>query len=305
VLPQTERDEVPVTCRAVVSLACALSTVLVCAAAHAAPDPTTADCLAASDASLEAGNQHKLRAERAQLLVCSSSACPADVRVECSRRVSELNGEIPTIVFEVKDPGGRDLTAVQVSMDGEVIAQRLEGTAISIDPGEHTFAFDAVGLPRIERRLVIRVAEKDRREAVALGTADPGAPAPAAPVAPTDTTEDADARGLRARKVAAIAAAGVGVAGIAVGSVFGLVALSRRNDARDACPGVCLNAADAAKWSSAKSAGTISTVAFVVGGVGAAGAAILWLTLPRRADSPSGAQIGLGPGGVQFTGAGQ
>jgi len=50
-----------------------------------AADPTTADCLAASDASLKAGNEHKVRAERAQLLVYAATTCPADIRKECSR----------------------------------------------------------------------------------------------------------------------------------------------------------------------------------------------------------------------------
>jgi hypothetical protein len=225
------------------------------------------------------------------------------VRVECSRRVADLNGEIPTVIFDVKDAAGRDLTAVQVSMDGEVIAHRLEGTAISIDPGEHTFAFDAEGLPKIERRLVIRVAEKDRHETIAFGGDTPGAPAVTAttevPPAPAEPKEG------RARVIAAVAAAGVGVAGVAVGSVFGLLALSRRNGARDACPDLCANASDAAKWSSAKSAGTVSTVAFVVGGVGAASAAVIWFAWPRHRDGEATSQVGIGPAGVQWRGVWQ
>jgi hypothetical protein len=53
-----------------------------------AADPTTADCLAASESALKSGNEHKLRAERSQLLVCAAASCPADLRKECASRVS-------------------------------------------------------------------------------------------------------------------------------------------------------------------------------------------------------------------------
>src|SRR6185295_7442408 len=54
-------------------------------AAEVAP----AECLAASDASIRSDNQHRFRAERAELLVCASPSCPADIRRECIRRVEE------------------------------------------------------------------------------------------------------------------------------------------------------------------------------------------------------------------------
>jgi hypothetical protein len=101
--------------------------------AHA-DDPTTADCLGANEAALKSGNEHHLRAERGHLLVCASASCPADVRSECLRRVDEINAAIPTVIFEAKDGAGGDLSAVRVTMDGEVLAERLEGTALSINP---------------------------------------------------------------------------------------------------------------------------------------------------------------------------
>lgn len=137
-----------------------------------AADPTTADCLAASETSLKLGNQHKLRAERSQLLVCAAANCPGDIRNECVRRVDDVNHAIPTIIFEAKDGGGKDLSAVKVTMDGEVLVERLEGTALSIDPGEHTFVFETAGQPPLSKQFVIRESEKDRREAITLGPAE-------------------------------------------------------------------------------------------------------------------------------------
>src|SRR5580700_4041082 len=98
-----------------VSMTVIAAVVMLGEAAAQAADPTTADCLAASDASLKFGNDHKLRAERSQLLVCASSTCPTDIKKECLTRVDEVNVQIPTIVFSVNDAKGADLSAVKVT----------------------------------------------------------------------------------------------------------------------------------------------------------------------------------------------
>ena len=51
-------------------------------------------------------------------------------------------------------------------MDGELITDRLEGTAVPIDPGSHTFVFETAGKPPITKRFVIRESQKDRPEVV-------------------------------------------------------------------------------------------------------------------------------------------
>jgi hypothetical protein len=292
-------------------LTLSLAATLVAAAgpAHAA-DPTTADCLAASDASLKSGNEHKLRAERTQLLVCAATSCPADVRKECLRRVDEVNAQIPTIVFAAKDATGADLSAVRVTMDGEVLAERLEGTAISIDPGEHTFTFETAGQAPVTKKLIVQEAQKERREAILFGSpssAGPGAggsapaspPAPPLPPPPPPASED---HGLGAQKVLALVAGGLGVAGLGVGGAFGLVAMSKKNDAQNVCPAACPTQEGVTKWSDAKSAGNLSTIGFVAGGVLLAGGVVLWLTAPGSGEA-TGPRVGLTPGGVLVKGA--
>jgi hypothetical protein len=150
--------------------------------AHAA-DPTTSDCLAASEAALKLGNDHKLRGERSQLLVCAAASCPADIRKECLRRVDEVNAQIPTIVFQAKDGASKDISAVKITMDGEVIAQRLEGTSLSVDPGNHTFVFETSGEPAVQEQLFITEGEKDRRERILFGAAGALASTSGAPAA--------------------------------------------------------------------------------------------------------------------------
>ena len=54
-------------------------------------------------------------------------------------------------------------------MDGQPIAERLEGTALSIDPGAHTFTFETAGQANIEKQFVVHEGEKDRRERIVFG----------------------------------------------------------------------------------------------------------------------------------------
>jgi len=269
-----------------------------------AADPTTADCLSATESSLTLRNQHKLRDARAQLLICSAATCPADIRSECVRRVAEVNAAIPTVVFEMKDAAGNDLTGVRVDIDGSVLAEHLEGTALSIDPGEHTFTFARAGDPPVQKVFVIREGEKDRRERVVLGpVAIAAAPAavPAvvaqAPVAPAPAPSY-----WTGRRIGAVVLAAAGVAGIGVGAGFGLAAMSRHDDAEKVCPHACADQHGVDLWNSARSAGTISTVAFIAGGVALAGGAVLWLTGRTETGAPP-TQVTLGPGTLSLRGA--
>ncbi len=139
-------------------------------ATDAARAPTTAGCLAAAESSLALRSQHKLRDARAQLLICSAPSCPTDVRAECIRRVAEINTALPSVVFEAKDGDGNDLVEVTVTMDGQPLADRLDGPALVVDPGVHSFVFEASGQPAVRKQFVIREGDKDRRERITLGS---------------------------------------------------------------------------------------------------------------------------------------
>jgi hypothetical protein len=275
--------------------------------AHAA-DPTTADCLAASDTSLKLGNEHKLRAERAQLLVCAATSCPADIRKECVIRVDEVNAQVPTITFAAKDSSGADLSAVKVTMDGEVLTERLEGTALSIDPGEHTFTFETPGQPPVTTKYLIQQAQKDRRELVTFGASPMATPGPSTlqpngseqPYSPPQSAEGG--HGFGTQKILGIVAAGVGVVGLGIGTAFGVMAISQKSDAQTLCPSnPCSTQAGVNKWSDAGSTGNISTIGFIVGGVALAGGAVLWFTA-QRSSSGATTQVGFGPGALQVRG---
>jgi hypothetical protein len=268
-------------------------------------EPTTADCLAASDASLEAGNEGRLRDERAQLHVCAAASCPDEIRTECSKRAADVSAKIPTVAFFARDSAGRDRAAVRVTLDGEPLADRLEGVALSIDPGEHTFVFETAGEAPVTKKLVLVQGQKDRREVVVFGPPHEGPAAlpGASDTAPRASLPAAPPRGgLGAQRVMALVAGGLGVVGLGLGAAFGAIAMVRKDDAEIACPDQCPTQAGADKWKAAAAAGDASTFAFAVGGAGIVAAAVLWWTAPSAKTAPS-AYVGLGPGtlGVRGT----
>ena len=132
------------------------------------------------------------------------------------------------------------------------------------------------------------------------------APAPVQPAAATPAGNEtaADAGGVGAQKVLAIVAGGIGVVGAGLGTAFGLMALSAKNDAQNACPAQCATHDGVDKWSDAGSKGNVATAAFIVGGVGLATGAVLWLTAGGSGERPA-AQVGLGPGLLQVRGTWQ
>jgi hypothetical protein len=273
-----------------------------------AADPTIGECLTANDKSIALRNEHKLLAARKELLVCAASTCPAEVRKECMRRVDIVNASIPTVMLEAKDGAGNDLSAVKVTVDGDVLAEKLDGSAIPLDPGAHTFTFEVAGQPPLTKQLVIREGQKDRREALQFGAPPAQGPASAAaPVAKSPnpaietSVDQVSSSSGNTQKILALVAGGVGVVGVGVGTIFGLQSMSKHNDAETKCPGACNDQAGVDLWNDARSAGNISTIAFAVGGAGLVTGAILWFTAKTPSRSTA-LQADVGPGSVYLRG---
>jgi len=268
--------------------------------------PTTTECITTYEDSVPLRKNHQLKAARAKLLVCSAESCPADIRAECMGRVADIDASMPTVVFEAKDAAGAIVFAVKVNMDGQVLAERLQGSALPIDPGEHTFTFEVAGRPSVEKHLMIFEGEKLRRERVefeALAAAQPSPP-PAAIAQSQRSEQPAPPPGklsLSKAKIAAVAL-GVGVAATGVGVAYGFVAMSRRDEASSICPSVCADMKGVNAWHDAHSAGNIATGGFIVGAVGIATGVVVLLLAKPTADGAAGSRVSFGPGGIQLAG---
>ena len=154
----------------------ALALPLVSGSARA--DITKAQCIEANTKGQDLRRDGNLAAARDVFRTCAVASCPALLRDDCTRRIDEIERVQPTIVFDAKDASGRDVSVVKVTIDGKPLADRLAGTPLQIDPGEHVFAFQVPGQAPVTQTFIIKENERDRRERVVLGGPAPGSSVP-------------------------------------------------------------------------------------------------------------------------------
>jgi hypothetical protein len=280
--------------------------------------PTGSACAEANSAMKTLIESGRWRAARESGTICTSQNCPKAIRDQCSERLSTLERVAPTLVFVVTDSSGNDLAAVRVTMDGKPLVERVDGPAVSVDLGQHTFGFEASGFLGATKTLVVREAEKDRRvevrlESTGASSAPTDVPPPAASISPpapaaalaaaTESSPSTSAASIVAQPAGstsplthsqwpAYAAFGIGGAGFAVGIIYGLLAVDTKHKldvscaVRNACPGPDQPAIDALNRQA-----TVSTVGFGVGIAGAAAGAVLYWLARRAESSPTTAVV--------------
>jgi hypothetical protein len=132
-------------------------------------------CASASERAQLRRLQGRLVEARDELIVCSQASCPTLVRRDCDRWLGEVTDALPSIVIAARDDRGGDLDAVHISIDGQPVADRLDGKAIFVDPGSHRLLATSDGKGSVERTVIVREGEKRRAVDIVFGPA----PAPA------------------------------------------------------------------------------------------------------------------------------
>jgi hypothetical protein len=128
---------------------------------------------------------HKLTVAREQLRICARAECPGFIAKDCAGWLKDVEPRIPSVVFVVKNAAGSDLVDVKVTMDGAPLVTKLDGLAVDVDPGAHTFDFEAPD-GKAEEKVVVTEGAKAQRISVTFGA--PGtAPAAASPPPPATT----------------------------------------------------------------------------------------------------------------------
>lgn len=256
----------------------------------AAPAPARADdveaCASASEKGQELRDQGELRAARDLFVECAASLCPAIVRKDCAAWMSQVDERLPTVAIRARDAEGRDVSDVRVSIDGEVLAERLDGRALAVDPGTRTLRFARAGAPEVTQTLLLREGEKGRLVDVVLGAPPP--------------------RPERAFSVPASgwALGGVSVAAFGVGVGFGVSAKTAVDDMR--APGGCAPYCEPARVDGARRDMIVANVLIGVGAAALGTAAVLTIVHARsRAGGPAAAawRLGAGPGGLAVSGS--
>ncbi|NUP10225.1 MAG: hypothetical protein HOW73_29600 [Polyangiaceae bacterium] len=152
--------------------------------------------------------QGKLLSARSALLQCVSPSCPAMIQNDCAQWLTELDGQLPTIVVAAMGPDGRDTATVEIRDGGIVIATALDGRPIPLDPGPHELDFIHPGAPPQHQSILVREGERNRNVQVSFQSVA----VPVGPRAPITAT-DGPPRGLA---YPGIAIGGVGLAALGV-----------------------------------------------------------------------------------------
>jgi hypothetical protein len=251
-----------------------LSAILLCVTfpvpASATDEPTKQECVAANESAQDLTRAGKLRDAREELIACSARACPRAVRDDCAERLAAIEHAIPKVTFTLVVPKSDDAIDVRgatATLDGNALSGPIDSTAISVDPGEHTFIFTLLDWPPVSVQLSLHEGDRLEREVVFKA------------MAPVETHRETPAPvHTGATRVIGWSAVGTGAAGIVLGSVFGILAVGKKSSLDD---GMC----NAAKKCSASAQPDIdalhadavaANISLAVGAVGLlAGGAIL------------------------------
>jgi hypothetical protein len=294
-------------------LVAAVPLVLVAKLAHADPPRAGATKQACADAYTKAQTQrdaHKLLDARTNLRICAQAACPAFIVKDCADWMKDTEARIPGVVFSATDVRGNPMTDVRVSMDGRQVATSLDGEALSVDPGSHTFTFEAKDGTTVERPYV--VLEGQKTQPLSASFAPAGGTAPVNEGASPTPASTTGGTFWTPRHSAGVIMAGVGAVGVVVGAIFGAETFSEASQQNKDCNGLslslCPNHAQAlSDHSSAVTDGTVSMVGFIAGGALVAAGAVLLFTGARSTESPPSATSrffvtpGVGPKGAGAT----
>jgi hypothetical protein len=280
----------------VLAAACFVGSTLASEPSHATPP----ECFAAADEAQTLRDEGHYAAARERLAVCSAAACPAVIQHDCSRWMEELMPLWPTIVVRARDLSGLDLADVKVSVDGKSVADRLDGTPLQIDPGEHVLLCETQGAPAVEQTIVVHAAEKNRTVDVRLAL---GAPV----VAPRTEPRAEPPEPPPPRRVAAAwlpwAFGGAALTAFGMAAYFGGTGLSRYNFMKSMCAtqGIC----SPSDVSYTQTHFLVSDVSVGLGLASAAAATYFFLTARSPAAGPGRAagivpQVGVWHGGASL-----
>lgn len=247
---------------------------LVLASPAARADPVDV-CVDHAEKAQVLRDEGKFRRARQELLACTESSCPAAVRTDCGRWLSEVEAATPTVVVRAHDAAARDVGILRVRVNGESRPDYLDGRAFALDPGPQRLALDhAAGVVEVE--IVVREGERARVLDVLV---------PARPVA----TERSAPRKERPAPTTTwlLGAASL----VATGAGVGLWAVGRGEwgDLRAGCGATSSCASSDVDSSRAK---LVVGDVLVAVGVVAAGAAI-WTYLVRPEEPRAAARAGL------------
>ena len=236
------------------------------------------ECIDANEAAQKLKREGALSQARAKLQLCLRPECPGPVRADCAELSAAVDAAMPSIVFDARDAHGVRLVNVRVTMDGKPLAEQLDGTPISVDPGSHGFEFAAPGQPSTSEHVYFESGEKRQMRVDLVDKTGP----------------------LLIRL--GLGTGVVGVVAVSLGAYWGLQAKSTYNDAKAQCPDgpTSCSAQGIVGGQDAHDQASRSTVAFALGGVLLAGGATMYWLGSKMSVAP--VTTGRADGGLVVSG---
>ncbi|MDB4933657.1 MAG: hypothetical protein JWP87_629 [Labilithrix sp.] len=236
-----------------------------------APGTASADatCISAYEQTQTLRKDGKPVAAKAQAAICARESCPALLTKDCTKWLAELEAVIPSVVLDPRTPAGALRTDVRVKLDGAALGEKIDGKAMSLEPGSHTFVFEADGAAPTERTIVVRDGEKNKKVTVTLAPARGGENGDAKPVAD------------RPIPLGVWIFGGASVLALATSAAFAIDGLGKKSDLDQCKPHCAAGDIDAMSTSF-----TLADVALGAGVMAGAAAVYLFLTRPT-AEAPA------------------
>jgi hypothetical protein len=221
----------------------------------------------------QAGQTASAWASYGQVIARSRREGRADREQAARERAEALEPKLSRLTITV-DARTAEESGLVVKRDGTTVGAATFGTAVPLDPGEHTIEATAQGKKPWSTKISIG-AERDVKsveipllEAAPVAETAPGTGSPAGGASPARDAPVAK-KGLPLRPIG-IGVGAVGVVGLGVGAFFGLRAKGLNAESNEAGRCDARNECDATggdKRDDAISAANVATVAFVAGGV--------------------------------------
>jgi hypothetical protein len=217
---------------------CSVSTLAHAEAPAVTAEPSRAQCVANHERAQDARLAGQLLSARGLLRDCSAAACPALVSRDCVQWLSEVEQQIPSVIFRAaKD--GEDVVALHVREGDRLLTESLTGSALELDPGPHHFVAELPGFPAQDAIYVLQAGDKAR--VVRFDFTSPRATAPVAVSPPSAPPPPTMALPPEQRPVPTLTfvLGGATLAATVTGAVLGGLALSKRKEVQQSCAPLC------------------------------------------------------------------
>lgn len=200
-------------------------------------ESTAATCARFHEAAQIERFDGRLLEAREALRSCAEEGCPTFVRNDCMRWLDEIQGQIPTVVFEALGDEG-PIADVEVRVGDRIVTRHLDGKPIEVSTGISEFTFTQPSGQQTVVRVSIRPGESnhvvsaDFRQASAPTSPPPSVQQPleAKPIAMVDA---------RPIPALAIAAGATTLIATTMGVALGTAAKVKEGEAAGSCAPDC------------------------------------------------------------------